>query len=148
MDVIGIEIMCQCIERMNIPNMFRKRKYTQPLILQKVKVKFINDKLHLIFTSGLQGEIEKTVSDFMGSCRSAPGRKEEYKVLDYVRVNNSVIYGIISPDIFYVDKHYKEVQGIDQLDDTVDVAGDLVLDLRCSAAIKCLFLVRGIKDSL
>jgi hypothetical protein len=147
MDVIGIEVMCHYIENMNVANMFRKRKYSQPITLQKVKVRFINDKLHLIFTKGLHNELDKFVSGFIESCKTMPDRKEEYRVLDYVRANNSVIYGVVSPDIFYVDKNLKEVGGFDKMDSIVDVAGDLVLDLRVTGAIKVLFLVRGIRES-
>lgn len=146
MDLISIEVMRQYIADMNMFNIFRKRKYSQPITLTKVKVKPINDEFYLIFTSGLNKELDKVINGFIESCQSIPDRKEEYKILDYVRMNNSALYSVVSPDVFFIDRNYKETNI--KFTDTVDVAGDLILDLRQGGAIKVLFLVRAIKESL
>lgn len=145
-DIVSIEVMRQYIEGMHMMNMFRKRKYCQPIVIERVKIKPINDEFYLIFTTGLTKELDKTINGFIDSCQIIPDRKEEYRVLDYVRVNNSALYGVVSPDVFFIDRNYKETDI--KLTDTVDVAGDLILDLRFGGAIKALFLVRAIKESL
>jgi len=149
MDLIKVSVMEGYVADLNIANIFRKRKYSQPIILNKVKVDFINDRFALIFTRGLQNSIERLISDFADSCRKIPGRLEEYRTFDYVRCNNSLIYGIISPEALFVNRKYVEVQNTEiLLKDTVDIAGDLILDLSCSNQTKVIFLVRAIRESL
>jgi|LakMenEpi03Aug12_release.lakeMendotaPanAssembly.Ray.scaffolds.fasta_scaffold530997_3 hypothetical protein len=149
MDLVKVSVMEGYVEALNFANIFRKRKYSQPVVLQKVKVKSINSKFALIFTRGLQDEIKELVSSFADSCKKMPGRIEEYRTFDYVRCNNSLIYGIISPEALFVNRKCVEVFNTEALlKDTVDIAGDLILDLSCSNQTKVIFLVRAIRESL
>jgi hypothetical protein len=60
-----------------------------------------------------------------------------------------LIYGIISPEALFVNRKCVEVFNTEALlKDTVDIAGDLILDLSCSNQTKVIFLVRAIRESL
>jgi hypothetical protein len=148
MDALYIEVIKKYVEKLDMVNLFRKRKYSQPILLRKVKIKPVCNRLSLIISNGIQDNLDDIINEFKKTCASTPDRIQDYnKILDYVRMNNSTLFGITSDDLYIVDENYKEIS-TDCLSELVDVAGDIILDLRYSGAVKILFLVRAIRESL